>query len=810
MSLFHDSTIVQQPKCHGKSKSGNKPGPSSTSSNRQHHFLPRLISIPSLSSVVRNSFTWAGDTLYSYRDWASKEQRKALTEAEDRKEVLYLRMRNVNQGFNIFLALVNVCANPVSLDIQAVSVEEWKSCACELDELEDNNTWKRTFECSEYNPLLVQERLKQLEEARVSCDVSRMLFLIRTSLSRDLGNMSNVSLYRHSHVGTKELIDRYITTALDTISTLVELSGNKCDGLELRYMLDQLLAARQAFGRSALLFSGGATFGMNHIGVLKVLWQAKLLPRIISGASAGSIICAVFCTRTDDELLELLDTYAYGDFAVFDEEGKEENILQKTARFLKYGSFLDISHLAKVMRNWLGDITFQEAYNRTRRILNICVSSAGMYELPRLLNYITAPNVMIWSAVAVSCSVPLVFTPFALMAKDPLTGEAVPWNDFDTQYIDGSVDGDLPMTRLSEMFNVNHFIVSQVNPHVVPFLPRDDGPSRGRAEESPVPRWLRAVTHLAKDEILHRMTVLSDLGIFPTSLSKAASIMNQKYYGDINIYPKILYSNFPRILKNPTTEFMLQACLSGERATWPKLGRIRNHCAIELALDSAIQKMRARVTFSPSPVDLRQRGLNDQSVGSLDSSSGRGRMLNRRSSYDQGLTLAARTRPGLDRRSMVEVRRTRSVLFSEQTPSTKHALHAATVGQQLQGLADNRQCDGPYLVDSEYGETDLSSPERPVLSRGASWGSSPYDQQAQWNGSQSSPRIRPSSSAAVSVPNIPASPKHWPSSVHSGDETVSQVSFLNSKTVSPPHSLLQMIPTIQVGSPGTSTRHSYG
>lgn len=227
-----------------------------------------------------------------------------------------------------------------------------------------------------------------------------MLFLIRTSLSRDLGNMRNASLYTHSHVGTKDLIDRYITVALDTISTLVDLSeSDRCDGFELKHILDQLLAARQAFGRSAVLFSGGATFGMNHIGVLRALWEAKLLPRIMSGASAGSVVCAVFCTRTEDELPALLETFPYGDFSVFDKPGHEENLLQRMARFLKYGSFLDISNVAKVMRAWLGDITFQEAYNRTRRILNICVSSAGVYELPRLLNYITAPNVLIWSAV---------------------------------------------------------------------------------------------------------------------------------------------------------------------------------------------------------------------------------------------------------------------------------------------------------------------------------------------------------------------------------------------------------------------------
>lgn len=211
--------------------------------------------------------------------------------------------------------------------------------------------------------------------------------------------MSNANLYRHSHVGTKNLIDQYISTALATLSTLLDASSRgQCDGHEMKYILKQLLSARQAFGRSALLLSGGATFGMNHIGVVKTLWEANLLPRIVSGASAGSIVCSVLCIHTDDEIPDIVAEFGNSSFSVFGPE-KEDTVLKKAARFLKTGSFFDISHLTKVMKELLGDMTFQEAYNRTRRILNICVSSAGLYELPRLLNYITAPNVLIWSAV---------------------------------------------------------------------------------------------------------------------------------------------------------------------------------------------------------------------------------------------------------------------------------------------------------------------------------------------------------------------------------------------------------------------------
>jgi TAG lipase/steryl ester hydrolase/phospholipase A2/LPA acyltransferase len=147
------------------------------------------------------------------------------------------------------------------------------------------------------------------------------------------------------------------------------------------------------------LLSGGGTFGMNHIGVVKSLWDAHLLPRIISGASAGSIVSAVLCTKTDEEVPELLEEFCYGDLDVFDTAEGSESIVRKVVRLCTTGSLFDMSHLTRVMRDMLGDLTFQEAYNRTRRILNIPVSTSSLYELPRLLNYITAPNVMIWSAV---------------------------------------------------------------------------------------------------------------------------------------------------------------------------------------------------------------------------------------------------------------------------------------------------------------------------------------------------------------------------------------------------------------------------
>lgn len=88
----------------------------------------------------------------------------------------------------------------------------------------------------------------------------------------------------------------------------------------------------------------------------------------------------------------------------------------------------------------------------------------------------TCPNVVIWSAVSASTAIPGFFDSVELMIKTE-NGEIIPYHpeNTNTRYIDGTIGGDLPMQRMSELFNVNTFIVSQVNPHVVPFISVDGG-----------------------------------------------------------------------------------------------------------------------------------------------------------------------------------------------------------------------------------------------------------------------------------------------------------------------------------------------
>ncbi len=393
-------------------------------------------------------------------------------------------------------------------------------------------------------------------------------------------------------------------------------------GISQRDILDSLVLARKNYGRSALVLSGGSVYGMAHIGVLKALFSEGLLPRIVSGTSAGSIVAAVVCTKKDDEIPDVMQRFAHGDLAVFTDRDNPDPWLTHLRRAVQNGAWHDSKHISRVMRETLGDITFQEAFYRTGRILNITVSSKPGLQLPSLLNYMTAPNVVIWSAVVASCSVPGVFDPRPLLIRDEASGRHVPWDPAEQLWIDGSLDNDIPVERLGELLGVNHFIVSQANPHIVVFVTGEekrtviaDARSSCLKPAGLVKDLLYRGGWLVKLESQCLLNAFIEMGYCESGLKVISNMLNQKYTGDINIIPKMSLWWAPYVIRNPTPEFMLEACRVGERSAWPNLSRIDLSCAVELALDRAISVLRERVAFSESQVNLRRFFAGSSELG---------------------------------------------------------------------------------------------------------------------------------------------------------------------------------------------------
>lgn len=63
-------------------------------------------------------------------------------------------------------------------------------------------------------------------------------------------------------------------------------------------------------------------------------------------------------------------------------------------------------------------MTFEEAYKKTGRVLCITLSATTKKAPPVLINYITAPNVVIGSAVLASAAVPGFIDAMRLQVKD--------------------------------------------------------------------------------------------------------------------------------------------------------------------------------------------------------------------------------------------------------------------------------------------------------------------------------------------------------------------------------------------------------
>ena len=70
-------------------------------------------------------------------------------------------------------------------------------------------------------------------------------------------------------------------------------------------------------------------------------------------------------------------------------------IKRKLNRLFGSGVLFDISVLKRCLKANIGDITFREAYARSGRVVNIVVApQIGSKEPPRLLNYLTSPDVV--------------------------------------------------------------------------------------------------------------------------------------------------------------------------------------------------------------------------------------------------------------------------------------------------------------------------------------------------------------------------------------------------------------------------------
>ncbi|KAJ0424536.1 acyl transferase/acyl hydrolase/lysophospholipase [Aspergillus carlsbadensis] len=510
--------------------------------------------------------------------------------------------------------------------------EDWEEAAFELDEILSLDLWRQNPTSKYYDYRLIMGRLTALMTAREDNDILMLVNLLRSGLVRNLGNITTHKLFLYAHAGTKLLIDDYITQVALSIQhvTALQTAPVHESGFTSQAKVELLHDTRQAFGRTTLLLQGGSTFGLCHLGVVKALHLQGLLPRIITGTATGALIAALVGVHSEDELLDFLDGDRI-DLSAFERRQRLEaqpprwnwiswllpssafadngflTLIRRTRRYFRKGYFLDAEILEECVRANLGDLTFEEAYARSKRILNITVATSGRSGTPNLLNYLTAPNVLIWSAaVASNASNNGLYPPVTIYCKDE-TGSIVPWPHsqdviFQSWRHVSYDEGESPLSRIAELFNVNHFIISQARPYIIPFLRSelnflDRRPTTGRWNMT------RALTRLVALEIGHRLRQLNYLSLLPSTIARF--LIEETVPGSqLTLVPDLKLSDFLRLFQNPDQASLAHWILKGERGVWPAVSALKVRCAVEIELDKGYQVVRRRKpneTLFPGP-----------------------------------------------------------------------------------------------------------------------------------------------------------------------------------------------------------------
>ena len=458
----------------------------------------------------------------------------------------------------------------------AESYDDWLLAARAHDALTGKAEWRQEEPSELYDHAQIRYRLDRLKKFRKQQDWQGLLYALNEGIHGNMGGMGKSVLYRQAKSGTKVLVEQYIQEIDDALRLLAELPE---EIIPTQQKLDFFYRSNVCYGRSALMLSGGGVLGFLHVGVVSELLRHGLLPRVISGSSAGSIVAAALAAYTDEEMAEL-------DLIGLLESGEEEGrgVIRQFVSLL--GSRLTAEDTEQLISATIPDLTFAEAYAKTGRQVSITVAPAEPHQRSRLLNAVSSPNVYLRSAAMASCAIPGVFPAVMLQAKNE-KGEAQPYLPA-RRWVDGSVADDLPAKRLSRLFSTNHYIVSMVNPIARAFLPRDErvrplrqaATSLGMGIGREVLNFYRGVAKRYGD----------NWPKFNMMMHSVHALLDQEYSGDINIVPKFRFQNPVNLISQPTEAELRQLVKEGERATYSRIEPIRRCTQISRTLEEILHR----------------------------------------------------------------------------------------------------------------------------------------------------------------------------------------------------------------------------
>lgn len=581
----------------------------------------------------------------------SRQRKKARTKDETREGFVYTLLRYPILlgvlGWIVFLFIVyNITRlyiysyevivgwrgrqNNIRHEItRADSYEEWQRAAERLDADLGNEKWKQDDEYSYYNSATVSRVTQQLSNLRQkvlrenlthgkmngsSSSIADLKALLESCIKNNFVGVENSRLYSETYIGTKHLVQRFIDEVAEGLKIVLDNQD-----LSMKEKANFFRYLELNYGRTALCLSGGATFAYYHFGVIRALLDAGDLPQILTGTSGGALVAALVGTRTDEELKQLLvPALAYRIRAC------QDGFWTWSRRWWRTGARFDSVDWAKQC-SWFcrGSMTFEEAFKRTGRVLNVSCVPSDPHSPTMLNNHITSPDCVIWSAVLASAAVPGILNPIVLMRKNK-DGRLSPYS-FGHKWKDGSLRTDIPLKQLNIHFNVNFSIVSQVNPHINLFFFSPRG-SPGKPVTHRKGRGWRggflgsSIETSVKLDLQKYLKILRHLELLPRPLGQDWSeIWLQRFSGTVTVWPKSILSDYWNILSDPSPGRLGRMIRVGERSCWPRIRFIDNRLKVERVILEGLRRSAEPANGASIPNHVREqqkadivRGLNEK------------------------------------------------------------------------------------------------------------------------------------------------------------------------------------------------------
>ena len=192
--------------------------------------------------------------------------------------------------------------------------------------------------------------------------------------------------------------------------------------------------------KKILILSGGGVKGIAHIGALKALMENHILDTVdtIVGSSIGAIVGTLYVLGiTPDEMFDFVKAFdltkikSVHMFDFIQKYGFDNGI---KLEFLLYNLFL--------LKDTKFDITFRELFEKTKKKLIMTTTCVNDKKV-RYLSYETEPDMPVVTALRMSTSIPLFYTPV---------------NHQGMMYIDGGCIDNYPINlfndRLDEVIGI--------------------------------------------------------------------------------------------------------------------------------------------------------------------------------------------------------------------------------------------------------------------------------------------------------------------------------------------------------------------